>query len=151
MVLAMDRKEFVIKVREGETFDGLVAAGRYDYLDCTEVTGERFPVRPSEPGERKIVLLRFGREINSEDAISEAQKLGLRRPVYEDALRFGAEHPDVQRGAEITFLHEPVDVLGLPAVLFLGCTRNERYLHNDAFACDRWQWDDYYYFAFVQP
>lgn len=88
------------------TTEELVAAGAYNYAN-PDVTSQNFPLRAKFMGEREIILLEFDREVSSEEAIAEAEKQGLERPVYEDALRFGAEHPEVQRERPIVFLHEP--------------------------------------------
>jgi hypothetical protein len=122
------RIELSIVVKDGETFDGLVAAGKYDWK-CDWVNGGRFPVRQSAPGERKLVVLHFGRDISPEDAIKEAERQGLERPTHEDCLRFGAQHPEVQRQFPVVFLHEPVrDDLGFPRVLCLNRRGSERIL-----------------------
>ena len=49
------------------------------------------------PHVREIVLLQFDHEVTSDEAIGEAARRDLARPVYEDALYFGAAYPDVQR------------------------------------------------------
>jgi hypothetical protein len=85
MVALMGQQEFVITVKNGETFDGLIAVGRYDW-SSSEITGERFPVRQAAPGERKLVLLHFGRDVQSCDALDWGKKLGLERPTYEDCF-----------------------------------------------------------------
>ena len=113
------RIEFSITVGGDETFESLVAAGKYDWKNDF-VTKKRFPIRDSLVIKRDLVILHFGRDISSEDAIKEAAKQGLERPTYEDCLRFGAQHPDVQRQFPVVFLHEPVrDDGGGPGVLCL--------------------------------
>ena len=92
------------KIGDGRTTEELVRS--YNYVN-SNINSTNFPVRPMESGAREIVLLGFDREVNSEDAIAEAVKQGLERPVYEDALYFGVEHPDVQREWPVAFLHEP--------------------------------------------
>ena len=96
----------MIRVGDGRTTEDLVDAGRYGYAHSC-VTSEVFPVRPAEAGVREIVLLAFDRELNAADAIAEAIRRGLGRPIYEDALYFGATYPDAQREGPIVFLHEP--------------------------------------------
>ena len=83
-----------------------MAAGNYGYAHSC-VTSDNFPVRPTSPTVREIVLLAFDREVSSEDAIAEATRHDLARPEYEDALYFGAAYPDVQRERPVVFLHEP--------------------------------------------
>ncbi len=140
------RIELSIAVKEGETFDSLVAAGKYDWK-YDGITAERFPVRPAPVGERKLVVLHFGRDISSQDAIAEAAKQGLERPIYEDCLRFGAQHPEVQRQFPVVFLHECVEVGGYPFVLCLRRYDSKRLLGCNWFGGD---WDDGYRFVFVR-
>jgi hypothetical protein len=84
-----------------------VEAGRYGYAHSC-ITSDNFPVRPlGAGGPREIVLLALAREASSAEAIREAADRGLARPTYEDALRFGAAHPDAQRAGPIVFLHDP--------------------------------------------
>lgn len=132
-----NRLEFLITVENDETFEGLVTAGKYDWKSDF-VTAKRFPIKSSESGERKLVLLHFGRNISSKDAITEAAKLGLERPTYEDCLRFGAQHPEVQRQFRVVFLHDPVrGDGGNPNVLCLSSGGSERGLGYDWFV-DAW-------------
>ncbi len=140
------RIEFSITVSPDDTFESLVAAGRYDWKNDF-VTAKRFPVRPSPVGERKLVILHFGRDISSGAAIAEATKQGFERPTYEDCLRFGVQHPEVQRQFPIVFLHEPVrGDDGSPGVLYLS-----RYDSKRSLGC-RWfdgGWRGDCRFAFV--
>jgi hypothetical protein len=98
-------RTYAITIDDGRSTEELVAAGAYGYAHSC-VTSENFPVR-SGARRRAVVLLAFEREMTTADAIRAATRAGLERPRYEDALAFGAEHPDAQRGAPIVFLHEP--------------------------------------------
>lgn len=143
-----DRIELSITVKDGETFDILIAAGNYGWRRDW-ITAKRFPVRKSEAGERKLVVLYFNRLISSEDVIKEALAQGLERPSYEDCLRFGAQHPDLQRQFPLVFLHEPVrDASGGPDVLCLNRRDGERRLNGDWFDDG---WSDSCRFVFVRP
>lgn len=53
------------------------------------------------------MLLAFDRAVTPEEVIAAADRLGLGRPAYEAALRFGATHPEVQRELPVVFLHDP--------------------------------------------
>jgi hypothetical protein len=125
-----------------------VAAGGYGYAHSC-ITSEVFPVRAQAPGAREIALLRFGREIPSAEAIVEAGARGLTRPVYEDALYFGATYPDAQLDGPIAFLHEPwFGYFGRWDVISLWTNAGRREIGLDGFE-DRWRAD--YRFAFVRP
>lgn len=90
----------------GKTTEEVVVLGAYNYVN-PNIASQNFPLRPQFMGPREIVLLEFDHDVISEEAIAEAARQGLERPVYEDALRFGAEHPEVQRERPVAFLHEP--------------------------------------------
>jgi hypothetical protein len=98
---------YQIAIGDGRSTEELVAAGGYGYAHSC-VTSDNFPARQfgGKRG-REIVLIQFDREVTSGDAIAEAARLGLERPVYEDALSFGAEYPEVQREGPVVFLHDP--------------------------------------------
>ncbi|OLC00927.1 MAG: hypothetical protein AUH30_01420 [Candidatus Rokubacteria bacterium 13_1_40CM_68_15] len=95
-----------ITAGDGRSTEELVAAGDYGYAHSC-VTSDNFPGRPMSPHVREIVLLQFDHEVTSDEAIGEAARRDLARPVYEDALYFGAAYPDVQRERPVVFLHEP--------------------------------------------
>ncbi len=136
---------FILNVRQGETFNGLIKVGNYDWKHHS-VTSELFPVRPCEPSLRRIVLLHFKRGVRSEEVLKEAEAQGFKRPTYEDCLRFGAGYPEEQRKGPIVFLHEPVQVNGGPSVLCLGHIGSRRRLDCGWFACE---WGDCCRFALV--
>jgi hypothetical protein len=92
---------------DGRGTEALVAAGAYGYRHSC-VTSESFPVRDAgRTGAREIVLLVFDVPRSAPEALAAAAGLGLARPSYEDALRFGAAHPEVQRAGPVVFLHDP--------------------------------------------
>jgi len=135
------------KIGDGRTTEELVLAGNYNYTN-SYVNPINFPVRQTKRGMRKIVLLKFDRETSSEEVIVEAAKQGLERPVYEDALYFGVEHPEVQREQPVVFLHEPWrSPDGFLYVLCLWSNAGGRKLNLDWFGI---RWHRYYRFAFVR-
>ena len=96
-----------ITTGDGRSTEELVVAGEYAYAHSC-VTSDNFPTGHfGGKREREIVLLEFDHEVTSEEVIAEAALLGLERPVYEDALYFGVECPDVQRERSVVFLHDP--------------------------------------------
>ena len=135
------------KIGDGRTTEELVRAGNYNHAN-QNINSRNFPVRSAKRGMREIVLLEFDHDSTSEEVLAEAAKQGLERPVYEDALYFGVEHPDVQRERLVVFLHEPwCDPDGLLDVLFLWSFAGYRRLSLYWF--DDW-WVRYYRFAFVR-
>lgn len=137
-----------ITIGDDRSTDELVAAGDYAYAHSC-VTSENFPARRlgGRRG-RDIVLLDFARDVTSEDAIAEAARLGLDRPIYEDALSFGIEHPDVQREHPVVFLHDPwFGFFGRRDVVCLWTNAGRRELGLEGFD-DTWSAN--YWFAFVR-
>jgi hypothetical protein len=113
------------------------------------VTSDNFPARHAGgPGLRDIVLVDFGREITSAEALARAAHLGLGQPVYEDALYFGIQHPEVQTDRPMAFLHDPwVGFFGRRDVLCLWTNAGRRELGLEGF--DE-RWSVAYRFAFVR-
>jgi hypothetical protein len=94
-----------ITTGDGRSTEELVAAGEYGYAHSCLIS-ENFPARhPEALRVREIVLLEFDHDVTTEQTIVAAVEAGLERPMYEDALYFGIEHPHVQR--PIIFLHDP--------------------------------------------
>jgi hypothetical protein len=143
----MARRYRITRGGSGST-EQLVEAGRYGYAHSC-VTSDNFPVRggPARPAE--LVLLGFDRPVTAAEVLAEAGRLGLERPTYEDALHFGAEHPEAQRAHPVVFLHEPwVGFFGRRDVLSLWSNAGRRELGLEGF-------DDPFgpgvRFAFVAP
>ena len=136
-----------ITIGEGRSTEALVEAGDYAYAHSC-VTSENFPARQFGGRRvREIVLLKFDHDVTSEEAIAAAAGLGLECPMYEDALYFGIEHPDVQRERPVVFLHDPwFGFFGRRDVLCLWSNAGRRELGLEGFD-DRW--DRRYRFAFV--
>lgn len=141
-------RSYRITTGDGRSTEELVEAGHYGYAHSC-VTSDNFPVRSSGGKRvREIVLLELDREVSSGEAIAEAGRRGLERPVYEDALHFGAEHPEVQRERPIVFLHEPwFGFFGRWDVLCLWTNAGRRELGLEGFDDS---WSPSYRFAFVR-
>lgn len=132
---------------DGRSTEELVAAGGYGYAHSC-VTSEVFPVRASAAAPREVVLLEFDGDVSADVAIAAAARLGFDRPVYEDALVFGAAWPDAQREAPIVFLHDPwLGYFGRLDVLCLWANAGRRELGLEGFETT---WRTGYRFAFVR-
>ena len=128
----------------------LVEAGRYGYAHSC-VTSDNFPARRARMGAvRDVVLLELDHDSGTTpEVMTEAARLGLEPPVYEDALYFGAEYPDVQRERPVVFLHDPwLGFFGRRDVLCLWSNAGRRELGLEGFD-DPWRRD--YRFAFIRP
>lgn len=98
---------YPITLGDGRTTEELVAAANYGYCH-SQVISDNFPARPFDGKTvREIVLLSFDHPVSSEEATAKAAEQGLERPLYEDALYFGIEYPEVQLEGPVAFLHDP--------------------------------------------
>jgi hypothetical protein len=136
-----------IMAADGRSTEELVAAGTYGYAHSC-VSSENFPARHSGGRRvREIMLLEFDHTVTSDDVLTEAARLGLERPMYEDALYFGIEYPEVQRERPVVFLHEPwFGFFGRRDVLCLWSNAGRRELGLEGFDDP---WSKNYRFAFV--
>lgn len=124
-----------------------VSAGNYDWTN-ENINRENFPYRNRPMGIREIVLLEFDHDPSSDQVMVEAEKQGLVRPDYEDALDFGEQFPEKQREFPIVFLHEPWQVSGGSGdVLVLLSFSSKRNLN---LRCLDRRWHRSYRFAFVR-
>jgi hypothetical protein len=136
-----------ITVGDGRTTEALVAAGAYGYAHSC-VTSESFPARPlGGPRTRDVVLLAFPAAVTSAEAIARAAGDGLARPTYEEALAFGAAHPEVQRAGPVVFLHDPwIGFFGRRDVISLWENAGRRELGLADFDA---RWEPGHRFAFI--
>jgi hypothetical protein len=136
-----------ITTGDGRSTEDLVETGGYGYAHSC-VISENFPARRFEgPRVREIVLLAFDRAVTAEEAIAGAFAGCLERPVYEDALYFGIEHPEAQRDGPIVFLHDPwFGYFGRRDVVSLWTNAGRRELGLEGFDD---QWTTSARFAFV--
>jgi hypothetical protein len=137
-----------ITVADGRSTEDLVSTAGYGYAHSC-VTSENFPARQlGGARDREVVLLEFAAPLASHQAIAAAERLGLGRPTYEDALSFGATHPDVQRECPVVFLHDPwFGISGRRDVICLWSNLGRRELGLEGF--DE-QWTSGHRFAFIR-
>lgn len=119
-----------------QTLDQMIAAGRYDWKNG-DITAKNFPVVGN--GNREFVpeVVHFDRNISSDDAEKELDKLGFRAATDEELLAFGAIFPEVQRKFPIVALGSVALVGGFRRVVCLGGGGAGRYLSL------RWRDDDW--------
>jgi hypothetical protein len=141
-------ERYRITTGDSRSTEELVEAGDYGYAHSC-VTSDNFPARPGDGARaRDIVLLEFDGDVTADEAIAAAASLGLERPVYEDALYFGVEHPDVQVGRPVVFLHDPwLGFFGRLDVLCLWSNAGRREIGLEGFDAS---WSREYRFAFVR-
>jgi len=140
---------YPITTGDGRSTEALVEAAGYGYAHSC-VTSENLPSRHlGGRRARDVVLVEFDREVTSEEAVAGAARLGLEPPMYEDALYFAIEHPEVQRERPVVFLHDPwVGFFGRRDVLCLWSKAGRRELGLEDFDG---RWSRGYRFAFIRP
>ncbi len=140
----------LLKIADGRTTEELVKDGKYDYAN-PDINSKNFPARARKEKSEEIVFIEgkdFDHDPTSEEVLAEAKRRGLERPVYEDSLYFGEEHPEVQRQGPVVFLHEPWrDSDGDLRVVYLWSYVVFRLLYLNYFSS---RWSRYCRFAFVR-
>lgn len=123
-----------ISVGGNWTTEQVVRDGNYDWSN-PNITSQLFPWR-RRSGKRTIELVDmtqhgFPSEYSFDDSLAVLRKLGLDRPVYEDGLFTGKQHPEKQKERPVMFPHEPVVVGGRPRVVCLWGSAGDRGLSLD--------------------
>ena len=110
----------------------MITAGNYDWKNDL-YTEKNFPIK----GDGEVVmphLHHFGRDISSENAIKELDKLGLRPATLPELLLFGANNPEEQKKYSIVALdpervfHDDYGSRSVPALYYDG-RRRDLYLY----------------------
>lgn len=141
---------FTFSVVNGRTTEEAVSAGKYDGYINPNLNSMDFPMRSRNNKTRTVEFIdgsEFDHDPTSDEAFALAAERGLERPTYEDALDFGAEHPEEQRHAPLVWPHKPVRVDGGLYVVALYGNASERHL------CLYWfgsRWPRHYRFAFIR-
>ncbi len=75
----------------------MIKRGKYDWKN-EDITSKNFPHDTAQgTKELNVELVHFGRYIESDEVISEMEKLGLRPATLPELLAFGEKYPDIQR------------------------------------------------------
>ena len=139
---------YTILVDYAVSVEELLKLGKYDWSN-SDITSEHFPTkRTGGKVETKVELVHFGRNISSDEALKELDKMGYRPAEAHELLAFGAKYPDVQR-------EFPIVALGSVWRSSLGCRSvvclYENTAERDAALC--WlegDWGDGWRFAAVR-
>ena len=97
---------FTLNINGDRTMDQMVQAGAYDGAHSF-INQQNFPLEQHAPFDVAVELVDLERIAFCEDAIEALAKRQLRRPTCEEAVYFGAQHPDAQRHRPIVWPHEP--------------------------------------------
>ena len=89
---------FTLSVNYSRTVEDGIKAGKYDWSN-SDITSGHFPTKHCPGSEEgvKIELVHFGKNMNTEDVLSELSKKGLRPAELHDLLVLGEKHSDLQR------------------------------------------------------
>jgi len=100
--------------------EAAIKAGRYGAGYDSYVSSRSYPLRSGMQEEAELYGLdmseSFDHKPSTAEIVALAEAHGFVRPIYEDALRVGAEHNGEQCQRPFAFLHDPV---GLGSVLCL--------------------------------
>ncbi len=94
---------YAVLVDFGMSIEELVRLGKYDWSN-SDITSAHFPTKRTGKVETKVELVHFDRNISSDDALKELDKMGYRPAEAHELLAFGAKYPDVQREFPIVAL-----------------------------------------------
>lgn len=87
---------FMVTVDYARSLSEMIAAGKYGYAN-EDITAEHFPITGEGKVDAEILLVHLNRDISSENALAELDKLGLRAANLQELLAFGETHSEVQR------------------------------------------------------
>lgn len=97
------RKIYAVLVDFGMSIEELVKLGQYDWSN-SDITSGHFPTKRVGKVETNVEFIHFDRNISSDDALKELDKMGYRPAEAHELLAFGAKYPDVQREFPIVAL-----------------------------------------------
>jgi hypothetical protein len=119
----------------------MIKAGKYDWVNGN-ITDANFPrtkgkgLAVGQSAETiDAELIHFNRDISSDSAVAEMDKMGYRPATIEELLAFGASNPDIQKQFPIVALGSSCVVHGSRRVVYLHGDGSER-------ALDLSWWDD---------
>lgn len=93
---AVPTSDYPIAVDYGRTLEVAIAAGNFGWKH-SDITSEHFPSQRTGQADLVIRLIHLDRDIETDAAIAELDKLGLRPADLPELLAFGEKYPDVQR------------------------------------------------------
>ena len=94
---------FKVTVDYSKTLEQMIADGKYDWKN-SDIKAKNFPLNGQGTTAVNIELVHFNRNIESDTALAELDKMGLRPATLPELLAFGAKYPDKQREFPIVAL-----------------------------------------------
>jgi hypothetical protein len=96
-------QQFLVTVNYDLSVKDAIAAGKYDRKNA-DITDKHFPSKRKGTADTEIILVKFDKDMTSEDVLRELDKQGLRAAELPELLAFGEKYPDVQREFPIVAL-----------------------------------------------
>ena len=138
---------FRVLVDYCRSLEDMIAAGKYDSVN-SDINTEHFPIAKHGREDIAIELVHIDRNISSDDALREMDKMGFRPATLPELLAFGEKYPDVQCQFPIVALGSVWRNLhGYRRVPVLWSDSRERFLLLIWFGYD---WGAHYRFAAVR-
>jgi len=94
---------YFITINYDLSVEEAVRAGKYDWSN-SDITTKHFPSKRKGTAEVEVILVHFNRAIESDEAVRELDRMGLRPAELPEGLAFGAKYPDTQREFPIVIL-----------------------------------------------
>ena len=86
---------FHLTVNYDLNVEAAVKAGNYDWTN-KDISSKNFPSKRKGTADVELILVHFNRYVESDEAIRELDKQGLRPAELPELLAFGAKYLDVQ-------------------------------------------------------
>ena len=94
---------FSITVDYTRSLEEMVKAGKYNYVH-EEISARHFPIEGNGTIETEVILVRFYRGVQNDEAIKKMEHMGLVPVKIEHLLALDAQHPDLPREDPIVCL-----------------------------------------------
>lgn len=128
---------YLVTVDYAKSLPDMIKAGNYGYAN-KNINAKNFSITGDGKADVELVLVHFGRDIESDNVLAELDKLGLRPAILPELLAFGETHPEVQREFPIIALGSVwAGRVGLRRVPYLDGWSGRRGLSLDWFG-DGW-------------
>jgi hypothetical protein len=124
----VEERIFKVTVDYGLSFEAMVRAGRYDWVD-ENITFERFPISGEGRRECKFVVVPQNDGMaTTNELIAEIARLGLKPAKIEDILAFVAKFPNLRKDFPVLALgshwDRPDGIRGFVYICWYGNARH---------------------------
>ncbi len=87
---------YTLTINYSRSVEDGIKAGKYDWSN-SDITSSHFPSEEVGTKEVPIELVHFGRDIKTDEILSELDKMGMRPAILKELLALGEKRPDLQR------------------------------------------------------